>query len=446
MYQSRAKYLLIVLFILWESGAYAQTTASSGSNTSNPLSERENNPYSKYGIGELWNGNDATLKGMGSITSAYENPYEINSDNPASYAFLQRTTFEAGATASIRTINGSVDGVGTSFTTGTMSLAYLSLGIPVNKHCGLSLGFKPYSKVYYNLADTNQSSPIGQAVNSYSGQGALSFAYVGAGFKFGDFSFGANVGYMFGTINSTTATVPIDTNTYNRANTAEFTNSDRIGGIYWKGGAMYEHKVDSDYTIRIGATITLQQNISERQTPTQTSSYNFGDTLVNDTTYNPGTLRGKLTLPMSYSVGIMLVKNSQWQAGIDYTATQWSGFRSTPDATMQVGVGNQSYRIAAGGEFTPDITNFRNYFSRVSYRVGLYYGNDYLDLANTQLPYYGITLGGSLPFRRTTSRLSMALDIGSIGTVSNGLLQETYVRFTLGFSFNDRWFIPRKYD
>ncbi len=59
--------------------------------------------------------------------------------------------------------------------------------------------------------------------------------------------------------------------------------------------------------------------------------------------------------------------------------------------------------------------------------------------------YYGITLGASLPFRRTLSKLHTSLDVGRLGTTTNGLVQETYVRLTLGISFNDKWFIPRKY-
>jgi len=442
MCHSLARFLLLSGFLVGSLGALAQTTASSGTNTSNPLSERENNPYSKYGIGELWDGNNAVLKGMGSITSAYENPYQINSDNPASYAFLQRVTFEAGATGSLRSVNGTVDGVGSSYTTGTFSLDYLTLGIPVSKHSGICLGFKPYSKVYYNLADTANSS-IGSVVNSYSGSGSLSYVYAGAAFKFGDFSFGANLGYLFGTIGNTTATVPIDTV---GANTAEYTSSNRIGGLQWKGGVMYEHKIDSGYTIRIGGTITMKQNIEERYSAFQISTYNFGDTVINDTMANAGEQRGKLTLPMSYSIGAMLCKNDHWDIGVDYAATQWSGFNSAQDAFMNYGIANKAYKVSLGGDYTPDVNNYRSYFSRCTYRFGLYYGTSYLDLSNTVLPDFGATIGASLPFRRSTSQLHAALVVGSLGTTASGLLQETYVRFTLGFSFNDKWFIPRKYD
>ncbi len=70
-----AKCLLIVFLVTGCSRLSAQTTtASTTTNTSNPLSERENDPYSKFGIGELWNGNNAVVRGMGNVTSAFENP------------------------------------------------------------------------------------------------------------------------------------------------------------------------------------------------------------------------------------------------------------------------------------------------------------------------------------------------------------------------------------
>ena len=58
-------------------------------------SNRENAPYSRYGIGEQRNGLNTVLKGMGSISSAYANPFNVNTDNPASYASLKLTTYEA---------------------------------------------------------------------------------------------------------------------------------------------------------------------------------------------------------------------------------------------------------------------------------------------------------------------------------------------------------------
>jgi hypothetical protein len=59
---------------------------------------------------------------------------------------------------------------------------------------------------------------------------------------------------------------------------------------------------------------------------------------------------------------------------------------------------------------------------------------------------YGFTAGASLPIRRSTSHVHLGIDVGSLGTKTNNLIKETYVRFSVGFSFNDRWFVKRKYD
>ena len=440
MSQPHAKYLVVIFFAFWGVNVFAQTNS-----VSNPTNGRENDPYSKYGIGELVNGSNASLRGMANITSAYENPYEVNSENPASYSYLQRTTFEAAFTASTRSINAN----GLSYNTGTASISYVNIGIPINKNAGMCLGFKPIAHTYYSLVDTLTTatgSPIGNAARSYNGEGSINYAYLGGAYRFHEVSVGFNLGYMFGTIQNNTAVVPIDIFGINRAFTAEYNNFTRIGGLYWKAGLMYEHKIDSDYSFRIGGTFAMSQNLNEQLSSYQVSVYNFGDTIVNDTTSNSGVSHGKLTMPYTYSIGVMFTKTDKWSMGLDYTTTKWSQFNSNPDVSRNVGIANSAYKIAFGGEYTPDINSIRNYFSHVTYKYGVYYGTDYLNLVNTTIPYYGLTVGASLPFRRNTSKLHAALDIGRLGNTANSQVQETYVRFTLGFSFNDRWFIPRKYD
>ena len=437
MFHYPAKFLVVVLVLSCMGTVSAQT-----SSVSNPTNGRENNPYSKFGIGQLWNGNNTVLRGMANASSAFESPYEVNADNPASYSFLQRTTFEMGATAS----NTTLVGAGERYKTGTVSVSYMNLAVPAGKNAGLCLGFRPVSRTYYNMADTVLGSPIGKVINSYNGEGNMNYAYVGAAGKYKELSVGFNLGYMFGNMRNSTTVLPVDTSLTNLAYAAQFNNYTKIGGLYWKGGVMYEHKIDSEYTLRIGGTLSLKQSLTERLDAYQVSTYNFGDTLVNDTVSYPGQQRGKLKMPLSYSIGVMLVKNDKWGLGLDYTGTQWSGFSSSPDSSLNVNIASQSYKVSLGGEYTPNVNDIRNYFSRVTYRFGLYYGSDYLKINNTTLPYYGLTAGASLPFKRSLSRMHVAFDVGRLGVTTNNLIQETYVRFSLGISFNDKWFIPRKYD
>lgn len=424
------------------SAAIAQTS----SGYSNPTSGRENNPYSKYGIGELWNGNGTALKGMGSITSAYGDPFTINPDNPASYSWLAATTFQGGAVASYRNITNAA---GASYTASTASLGYLNIGFPLsNKKGGLSLGVRPYSRTYYALVDTTLT-PLGGTIRSYSGDGGLNYGYLGGAYRIKDLSIGFNLGYMFGNYRNFTSVN--DTFPTRQAYIAQFANYNNTGGLYWKGGLLYSHTMhDTGLTLNVGATFALGQNLNQRVSYYQVAIYNFGDTIVNDTSAASGERKGKLTMPLSASFGIMLSNTDRWKAGLDFAMNSWSNYKSTGDTAMNLGVGSSSYKLSLGGELTPNSQDITSYFSRVTYRAGLYYGKDYIYLQQTNLPVYGVTLGASLPYKRTvrtSSKLHLSMDIGRLGTHTNNLMQQTYVRFGLGLTFNQtRWGIPVKYD
>ena len=446
MYHSRVKPegFLILVFLFISAWVSAQTGS-----VSNPLSGRENNPYSKFGLGELSSPNTAELNGMAGITSAYEDQFQLNPDNPASYAFLRRSCMEGGAIASTRDVSSS----NLSYTTGTMMPGYFMLGVPVGKNGGLSFGIRPYSRSYFSLVDTIFNSPIGSAERSYGGQGSMNYAYFGGAAKYKGLSVGFNFGYLFGTLQSTTSLVPVDTLAINRAYTNVFSNYTGIGGVYWKLGMLYEHKIhDSEHLIRFGATYTLSQNLYETLNAYQTSIYYFGDTTVNDTISNKNQQTGKLKMPSSFSAGLSFARIDHWNLGIDYSATQWNQFNSQIDganAGMNLNIGTGSQKMALGGEYTPIPVKMHKYISLMSYRAGIYYGKDYLTIDGHPLPMFGVTLGGSMHFKPTHFswvNLHTSFDIGRVGTTQNNLIAQTYVRWTLAMSFSDKWFIPRKYD
>jgi hypothetical protein len=433
MYRYHAKCFLSVLFLLIiGTNVFGQT-----STVSDPLAGREIDPYSRFGIGSLSNGNNTVLRGMGDVTTAYENPYIVNTDNPASYSFLQLTTYEAGAQASTRSL---VTSSGFDYTTGTTTLAYIDIGIPIGKHGGMCLGLKPYTAAYYNLAG-NDSAAGTTLGNAFSGQGGLNYVYVGGAYNYKGFSLGFNLGYIFGTIRSSSEVLRLDsTATYD----AEFSQYTQMGGLYWKGGAMYETKLNKNLTLRLGATLEITQDLYATRSEYWIGSFNFGDTLIQDTAFTGAQTRNKIVLPTTYSLGVHLARADKWDVGVDYTSTQWSQYRGYTAADDSA-IATKTYRVALGGEITPNADNIRNFWSRVTYRVGLYYGTNYVNLG-TPLVNYGVTVGGSLPFKRSFSHVHASLDVGRLGTTSNGLVQETYVQFTMGMSFNDKWFVKRKYD
>lgn len=447
MYHCRLNQVFTFLLVLSCLRAFGQTTTSG----SNPLNGRENNPYSKYGIGELRNGNNAALRGMGNITSAYANPYVANTDNPASYASLRRTTFEVGATGTNRTIHGTINNTDVSYRSGGVSVAYMNLAMPVGKNGGLCFGFRPYSATYSRLEDTlhpgtNPPSPIDTIIRSYLANGGLNYAFIGGSAKYKGLSIGINAGYLFGKFNNSDVVIPKSDFAVNNAFYSQFVTNNRIGGILWKAGLQYEIKVDSLHLLRIGGTLTLGQQMNEHFQEQHLAAYSFGDTVIRDTSYSSGELKGKLNLPLSYSGGIIFTRPGKWSVGVDYSATQWSGFSSQYAPGMNVGIAASSYKAGIGGEYTPAAENSRRYLSRATYRLGASIGNDYLQLATVQLPFYNVTAGFSMPFRRSLSQLHAAVEVGALGTTNNGLMRQNYVRVTVGLSLNDLWFIRPKYN
>lgn len=401
-------------------------------------SNRENSPYSRYGLGDVRGGTHLSLRGMGSASTAYANPYSINPDNPASYSTLKFTTYEGAGEGSRRTVTSG----GQSISSGTATLSYLRVGIPLGKYGGAAFGVQPETRVYYHLqTDTFQTAGLGRSRAAYIGEGGTNYAFFGLAGKLKGFSLGANVGYLFGTTNTSDSLNFFDADTASTLN-ALLTTTTRIGGIYIKAGAQYEAKLSKKYTLRLGATASLQQHVTARREQTTESFRRYaGVTTVRDTLVRLNAQRGEITLPLSYGGGVQLAREEQWSVNLDYRATQWSDFRTFGERDS---VGN-SYRIGLGGEYTPKPTA-RDFASRVTYRAGLSFGQDYVLLRGEEFPMFSATIGASLPFKRSADRIHTALEVGRRGTENAGLARESFVRFSLGLSLIDRWFVKRRYE
>ena len=428
-----AKRLLTATFLCAATAAAAQ----------NGNSNKENDPYSRYGIGEPLTGTNILNRGMGFTSTAYQSPAAVNTDNPASYPSLKLTTYEGGFTGSARTILTD----NRSYSTGSASLAYLRVGIPLGKHAGMALGLQPQTHIFYHSVDSSSLEGFGKTASEYAGEGGLNHAFIGGGGQVGGFSFGANFGYMFGTVRNTSRLVNLDSTKVLGTDFSRFT---RLGGLYWKAGVQYQAKLTHDRTLRLGATAAISQDISgDRETYSSSFFYNASSSAeVVDTAYTTSGQNGKVTLPGIYSFGAQL-SGTKWSVAADATYTDWSsysnyGIRDSIDGLSAIRA--STIRINTGGEYTPDPGSVYHYLQRVTYRLGFYYGTDYVQLRNVDLNYYGMTLGASFPFKRSADRIHTALEIGRRGTQSNGLVQANYLKVHLGISLNDKWFIKRRYD
>lgn len=430
MFLKPAKVILFASLPFWGNAKlFAQ-------NISRPF---ENNPYSRYGIGADASGLNPALKAMGSATAAFVDPYIINTDNPASYASIKNVSYEGGAEGRKNTISSGNN----TYQTGTTNVAYLNFAIPLGKHAGMLLGFKPQSIVSYQLYDTIQSQ-IGSSALSYNGTGGTNYFFMGGAGKYKGLSIGANLGYLFGTIAQSSWLKTLST-TASLSN-SEFLRVNSIGGLYAKLGLLYEAKLAKDYSLTFGANANLKQNVSSQINEYWISHpFYASDTAGADTAYKTDGSKGKLTLPTTYNLGLVLSNGDKWNLSLSYQGSNWAQFKNQ---NLKDSVGNSTYRMSIGGSYTPNSLSIYNYWQRVTYRLGCYMGKDYVQINQYQMSYYGASLGLSLPFKRSNDRIHTAMEFGRMGNKGQGNgFQQNFVRFSLGLSFsNNTWFIKRKYD
>ena len=163
---------------------------------------QENSPYSRYGLGNIKSTENVANRGMGGISIADTNAQVSNPTNPATFAFLKLTSYQLAVEGTGVTIRNSSE----SNQTGSLVLSYINIGLPVTKHIGVSFGLMPQTRSRFEMQEIATISGISQVTYNYYGGGGTQKVYLGAAYKFSDYSFGLSTGYLFGNVvNSTDA-------------------------------------------------------------------------------------------------------------------------------------------------------------------------------------------------------------------------------------------------
>lgn len=460
-------------------------------------------PYSRYGIGELNLQSFATPAGMGGSFIAYHQdtipPYYINAANPASLAGLRYTVFELGGQAQFTKISSSA----TSINKKNTNFSYGSIGFPIKRFGGVAFGIMPYSTVGYKITSKEEVSNVGEMTYIFNGVGGINKVFLGAGVKpfrrmeskfynsafadslyknrhtakykrvkFGkqllsELSIGATANYLFGSINQTTDVIYPGSITYYNAKRER---SIQVTDFTFAGGLQTHFTIDSvkyhgKDTLKKGYKRLLKQKIKIGvglfvNTPSSINAkqsniiYNytldgFGIERPKDTILNSQDIKGTIKLPLEMGIGFSMKKGEKLTLLMDLATTNWSGFKYFDSPSTDY---KNSYRVSAGLNYVPNKLAYgsSNYIKRIQYRLGASYSDGYLDLKNTKISNYSVTAGLGLPVGigrfDDIAVVNISAQYGKMGTVSNNLLQEEYVRLILGFTFNKRWFIKYKYD
>jgi hypothetical protein len=412
-------------------------------------------PYSRYGLGSLSSPVVSANKGMGGLSAAYYSAININPANPASYASLTHTTFDIG----MRIDGANIHSGDSTYRATQVGVNHFTLALvphPKRSSYAIVLGLLPYSNTNYTFIQNFNDSALGPFRQVYQGKGSLYQAFVGGAFKIKGFSFGANVGYLFGRLDyNKTITFPDSIHAYTTRNNTTM----NLRSFIYSVGAQYQKRIyynsvgardeRTDIFMTVGAYGFGGMNVSGK-----ISSY--WDRIIIDPTYGiiPAdtsaavfNAKVKLKLPFNVGGGIMFGNERYWMLGADFKYANWKNF-STPLSNGNLA---DSWRVSFGGQIIPkyDEPDKKKYFSRVQYRAGVYFGKSEITYAGNHLSETGGTVGLGLPYKASfffSGHLNLSADFGSRGANDKAVIRENYYRVAIGFVVNDWWFNKRKFD
>ena len=408
-----------------------------------------NSPYSRLGLGDYSpNTGGVRQEGMGGVGVAAPNAVNVNELNPALLYYTARTTFEAGFDGQYKTVKNAV----ASSRTGSGTLGYLALSVPLARRWAAAVGLKPLSSVDYNTTTNTgvDGSPNDRVVRQSQGSGGISRAYLAQGVHVArDLNLGFTAAYVFGTVDETTGTSILFSNGNTTQNVVDRRHL-HYSDFDFRAALHYRHKVSKDLRLNLAGVYSFQTSLKTRRISTQEQQDVNGAIL--GTALQTEDVTGHVIAPALAQAGISLDNDKNWSASIDVAQQQWSKFSSfgTVDTPL-----HNTLRIGVGGELTPDPGSVEHYFQRVNYRLGvnvaqLPYQSGGQTLYDRSISWgFGFPLPTATPLEATTFSLAFTYgirgntDITSSSTGSSNV-QENYVKMTFGVTLNNRWFIKRR--
>lgn len=424
---NKIKILLSAAFILAAMSASAQTSS----------------PYSMYGYGIIGDRATSLQRQMGGVGYAMNSGRQINVMNPASYAAIDSLTFLFDLGADLSMLWSKEGSVKDKSTGGGVD--YVTMQFPISKFMGGSIGLLPYSSVGYAFGNE-----IRHGTMSNQGTGGINQLYLGFSGKVAGFSLGVNVSYDFGNIINDVFATPIS------GGETKFEHVMQIRDWNINIGAQYTARWNNWNKLVIGATYSPRKTMLGKTwvTAQETSQDQLPDTVAYMN------MRNKYFSPNSVGAGISYTYEKAYRVMVeaDFTWQQWShapysALYSSQDNNGITHVNTQEIvaagmrfnnrtKYAVGAEYIPKLRG--NYGQRIAYRLGAYYGNDYLNINGNKVRELGVTCGAGFPTPEGKTQINLGLEWKRRYATPNRLIGENYLNVTLGVNFNEVWFWKRK--
>jgi len=401
-----------------------------------------NSPYSAIGVGDILPTGSIANDAMGGTGLTFGNGIYVNTLNPAMLVKTRFVAFSTGLRSQYRKIS---DGTNTQTDFGA-NLSHIMMAFPLKPKWTMSLGLQPYSSIEH---EARYNSVIPGTSNTvqyiYKGQGGFSKATIGSGHLIGKSLYlGAEAGYYFGNMKrDTTSRLLLNDGEDYYLQYSDLTSGNGLG---LKTGFTYQQKLSDKWYVNVGGTYELKSKL-------KASRINSLSTLIEgqngpQVIKKPDTLgmaTGNLSLPAKYALGISIESPLKWIFAVEYSKQDWAkylNFNGNSQSNLTA-----SERVAVGLEFLPKV-NSTKYFNQVFYRVGYQHIKTPYLVNGTNVMDNSFSFGLSTPLGyRNLSYIDLGLSVGKRGVAGNGLIEENYVKISLGFSLIDtRWFIKPKID
>ena len=402
-------------------------------------------PYTRFALGDLAKPGIGQNQAMGGTGLAIHENNRINYLNPASFSALDSTSvyFDFGA----NTFHNEYKTEQHTNTWWNMNLHHVAFASSAGKYFGVSAGIIPYSSIGYNIKQEYNDYTNGEAMDTYyKGDGGIMNFYVGTAVKlFDQISVGVTMNYLMGRL-TRERQVDFPTNSsYSSISTQE--NFDLRKPIF-SFGLQYNKVIKDKFFFTLGGIYDLKTNVdTELQYEAVNEIYPFDTISFNDQLIHPEYILGQdttlrsFTIPNKKGVGIALGIPNKLTVTGDYYMQDWTGSMSGQNYTT-----TNATSMHFGAEYTPDAEALRGFHKLITYRLGGYYSNYYLQVNETQLEDYGITFGLGLPIRTMKSSINVAFTLGTRGTTEYNLVEENYGIITFNVTLHDLWFRKRRFD
>ncbi|MFT3680723.1 MAG: hypothetical protein QM791_10660 [Ferruginibacter sp.] len=409
------KALIILQALFFTKELHAQNTTS---------------PYSILGIGDIETKDFGRWYGMGSTSIALNNPWYINSSNPASLMGLTERMMNIdlvnrGKNASFRYADAD------TFTASTkdMSVRRISIAFKPNKKNAFSFGLKPFSTVNYLLAETNAiydySSTLAKTVDGSGGLNQVYFSYARQLTK--NLSAGITSSYYFGSRNILT--------TYYGQNLSvalEKQQYDIMNAFQFQAGLQYKITTASGVNHQFGLTVSNPATIKQR-TESEYLSNSVSIKEVNET-------KKDFTLPLSLGLGYAVVFDDDLTISADAVYNNWSKQKLAYANSYTTPSG----RLSAGIEYISRRRSGNYWIENWYVQGGISAEKNYFTVEGKDLNTYSVTGG----FGKNLSPLISVYggyEVGIRGNNANGQIKEKFSQYVIGFTLKEFWFNFKKY-